>query len=80
MSHLTAGLHLCGKNQYATMPGSAVVLARNVDILARLLGIVIILELASDEKGNATESLLWRGISVPIQLIRGFSGIGCTQR
>ena len=25
MSHFTVGLHLCGKNQYATMPGSAVV-------------------------------------------------------
>ncbi len=25
MSHLTVELHLCGKNQYATMPGSVVV-------------------------------------------------------
>ena len=25
MSHFTVGLHLCGKNLYATMPGSAVV-------------------------------------------------------
>ena len=24
ISHLTVGLHLCGKNQYATMPGFAV--------------------------------------------------------